>query len=289
MSRTDLAVLILTKDEERNLPVALASLAPLAADVYVIDSASSDATPAIAKAAGCNFVSRIFTTQADQLNWAIDQLPIENSWVMRLDADERLTPELAEELRARLTQVSPSVTGFEVKRRVYFWGRWIRHGGYYPTWLFRIWRRGTAHCESRLMDEHMVSRGGRIERLAHDIIDENRKGLSFWTDKHNRYADREVRNMLASTTSVMDVAGQARRRRWMKENAYSRCPLFIRAFAYWFLRYFVLLGFLDGRPGLVFHFLQGLWYRFLVDAKLQEHREGVRTKATPDRPNGSLP
>jgi hypothetical protein len=124
------------------------------------------------------------------------------------------------------------------------------------------------------MDEHMVSSDGRIQPLRHDIIDENHKGLTFWVDKHNRYADREVEDMLAieADRRRIEVKGQAGQRRWLKANVYARTPLFLRAIAYWFFRYVLKLGFLDGLPGLVFHFNQGLWYRFLVDAKLHELR-----------------
>jgi hypothetical protein len=218
----------------------------------------------------CMVFSHPWSTYASQFQWALEQLPLRTPWVMRLDADERLTDELAKEIRGQIAVAAPDVAAFEIKRRVYFWGRWIKHGGYYPTWLLRIWRRGKATIESRRMDEHCVVTGGRVARLRHDLIDENHKGLTFWVDKHNRYADREVQDLLASPVEQFSVAGQARRRRWLKTKLYRRAPRFVRAFAYWFLRYFLLLGFLDGRPGLVFHFLQGFWYRFLVDAKLEE-------------------
>jgi glycosyltransferase involved in cell wall biosynthesis len=278
-----LAIVILTRDEELNLPSALESLRSLGATVYVVDSGSTDATQEIARATGCVVVEHPFTVQAEQLNWALDNLGLTTDWVMRLDADERLTAELVDELLRVLPSAPPDVTGFELKRRMYFWGRWIKHGGLYPTWLFRVWRRDTARCEQRWMDEHMVSSRGRIERLAHDIIDENHKGLTFWTDKHNGYAGREVKDLLApeGERRGIDVKGQAWRRRWMKQNLYARAPPFLRAGAYWFLRYFLLRGVLDGRPGLVFHFLQGFWYRFLVDAKLEEARRRERDPLDP--------
>ncbi len=283
--RDSLSIVILTKDEEANLPRTLKSVAPLGAAVYVVDSGSTDRTLDIARSFGCTVATRAFTTYADQLNWALENLPLESRWVMRLDADERFTPELVEELREVLPGAPATVTGFELKRRVYFWGRWIRHGGYYPTWLFRIWRRGTARCEPRWMDEHMVSTGGAVRKLRHDIIDENHKGLTFWVDKHNRYADREVKDLLAIAAERrrISVTGQAGQRRWLKANVYARSPRFLRAFAYWFLRYFVQLGFLDGVPGLVFHFNQALWYRLLVDAKLRELERSDR-EAAPSRP-----
>jgi glycosyltransferase involved in cell wall biosynthesis len=278
LSAPQLTVVILTKDEEQNLPICLASLAALQPVVWIVDSGSTDRTLQIAETAGCRIVAHQWTTYADQLNWALANLTITTPWVMRLDADERLTPELAEELAAKLPTLPGDVSGLLVKRRVYFWGRWIRHGGYYPTWLLRVWRHGHARCEDRWMDEHMTIESGRTLRLAHDIVDENHKGLTFWTDKHNRYADREVKDLIALSRRARSAApaDQAGRRRWAKEAIYGRAPLFIRPLAYWMYRYFLRLGFLDGLPGLVFHFLQGFWYRFLVDAKLYERtRRGM--------------
>lgn len=127
------------------------------------------------------------------------------------------------------------------------------------------------------MDEHIVLDSGRTHRLAHDLIDENHKGLGFWVDKHNGYAEREVEDLLTmdrgNDPQSGSLEGQARRRRWLKIKIYGRAPLFARAVMYWGYRYFLRFGFLDGVPGLVFHFFQGLWYRFLVDAKLYERTE----------------
>ncbi len=269
----DLTVIILTHDEEVNLPHAFRSLAPLEARIVVVDSWSADGTAEIARGMGCEVVEHAFSTQAEQLNWALDHVQIDTPWIMRIDADERLTTDLAEELLQVVGLAPEDVTGFEVKRRVYFWGRWIRHGGHYPTWLLRVWRRGTARSELRWMDEHMVSSKGTIEKLKNDIIDENHKGLAFWVSKHNRYADREVKELLRGGGGrAIKIVGQAGRKRWLKQNVYLRAPLFVRALAYWFYRYFLRLGFMDGIAGFVFHFNQGLWYRLLVDAKLYEAR-----------------
>ncbi|NEZ59934.1 glycosyltransferase family 2 protein [Leptolyngbyaceae cyanobacterium CCMR0082] len=281
-----ISFIILTLNEEKNLPCSLKSLQSLDAPVYIVDSNSSDKTIDIAKHFNCQVYQHPFESHAKQVNWALENLPISTPWVMRLDADERLTPELAKELTEVLANVPEDVAGYQVKRRVFFMGRWIRHGGYYPTWLMRIWRTGYGTCEQRLMDEHIVLSEGRIANLKHDIIDENQKGLSFWVDKHNRYADREVQDILSAQSRELGDAlavkqfSQARQRRWVKTTLYSRFPLFLRAFIYWLLRYTLGLGFLDGTEGLIFHFLQGFWYRFLVDAKLYEifrHRKLQRT------------
>lgn len=271
-----LSVIILTKNEEANLLNCLNSMQKLNVEIFIVDSGSTDRTVEIAQKAGCQVFEYPFENHAKQLNWAIQNLPITTPWLMRLDADELLTPELAEELKLVLPQTSNDIAGYQVKRRVFFMNRWIRHGGYYPTWLLRIWRTGLGTCEQRWMDEHIVLSQGKVANLQHDIIDENKKGLSFWIDKHNRYADREVKDLLNMAVEQDDLLlkkgqlSQASQRRWIKKNLYRRSPLFLRAFLYFLLRYTIGLGFLDGKEGLIFHFLQGFWYRFLVDAKIYE-------------------
>lgn len=272
-----LSIIILTKNEEANLPDCLASLQKLEAEIFLVDSGSTDRTTAIAQKAGCQVFEHTFENQAKQLNWALDNLPIATPWIMRLDADERLTPELAEELKRVLPRATEEITGYQVKRRVFFMGRWMRHGGYYPTWLLRVWRASLGKSEQRWMDEHIVLSRGKIGDLKGDIIDENHKGLSFWIDKHNRYADREVKDLLylaleEDSLLKQSQLSQASQRRWVKKNLYGRSPLFFRAFLYFLMRYTIGLGFLDGIEGLIFHFLQGFWYRFLVDAKIYELR-----------------
>ncbi len=270
-----LTVIALTYDEAIHLPRLVASFAGLPCRFFVVDSGSTDGTPEVAQDLGAEVVSHPFESYAAQFNWALDNLTIDTPWVMRMDADEYILPALAEELTRVLPAAPASVGGWMVRRRVFFWGRWIRHGGYYPTWLLRVWRTGSGRIETRLMDEHVVLSEGGTRCLKHDLVDENLKGLGPWTDKHNRYADREVIDLATKNSGLDEVGvpvGQAGRRRRLKFSVYARAPLFLRAFLYWVYRYVFLLGFLDGMPGLVFHFLQGFWYRFLVDAKLYERR-----------------
>lgn len=273
-----LSVIVLTKNEEIHLARCLNSLKALNADVYIVDSGSQDATVSIAKEFGACVVSHPFVNHAEQLNWAIQNLAIQTPWTMRLDADEYLSPELILEISGRLPFLAGNVSGIFIKRRVYFWKRWIRFGGYYPIWLLRIWRTGKGSCEERFMDEHIKIDSGQTLRLRHDLIDENLKGLGFLTEKHNGYSKREVEDMKTAAGTSLALSGQAARKRWLKEHLYWKLPPLFRVFAYWVFRYFFLLGFLDGIPGLVFHFLQCFWYRFLVDAKWMEEQRLQKEK-----------
>ena len=241
--------------------------------IFVVDSGSTDKTIDIASSFTDQVIYHPFTNQAEQFNWALDNLPIETEWVFRLDADEFLTPDLIEEIRTVLPRTPGNVTGLIMKRRVYFKGRWIKHGGYYPIWLLRLFRYGKAQSEQLEMDEHIVLLEGETQRLKNDFVDNNHKDLTFWTLKHENYAAREARSLLklVGDENKGDLGGeQSMRKRWLKGNVYARSPLFLRALLYFLFRYFVLLGFLDGVEGLIFHTLQGFWYRFYVDAKIWE-------------------
>ncbi len=279
-----LAILILTHNEEKNIEKCLASIAPTGARVYIVDSLSDDRTVEIAESMGAIVLKRPWTTYADQLNWGLDNAHIETDWIMRMDADEEFTPELASAIINFLEDPPADVAGAYIRRRVYFMGQWIRHGGYYPTWLLRIFRNGHGRCETLFMDEHIVITGGKTISINADIIDKNNKDLTFWTDKHNKYASREVLDILNKERKQLDspqkntiveasITGpQDSARRWVKDKFYLRTPLFVRPLLYFIYRYFIRLGFMDGTRGLIFHFLQAFWYRFLVDAKLYEHR-----------------
>lgn len=289
MTHPLVSAIVLTYNEEENLEACLSSLAGVADDIHLIDSGSTDGTLKIAEKHTKHILANKFVNQAEQLNWALDKIKPDSSWMLRLDADERLSPELAEELRSRLPSATQKVSGFYLKRRVYFMGAWIKYGGYYPTWLLRVWRNGKARAENRWMDEHMLLSEGQAGMLTNDIIEENKKNLNFWIGKHNSYASREAIEELKfkygiTTEHVLtpDISGaQDSRKRWIKTKLYFRLPLFFRAFAYFIYRYFFRFGFLDGKEGLIFHFLQGFWYRFLVDAKIYEIKRTAERENKP--------
>jgi glycosyltransferase involved in cell wall biosynthesis len=278
-----LAAIVLTKNEERDLPACLASLAGVASEVFVIDSGSTDVTVDIAKRYGARVLVNPFFNYATQFNWALNHIESGAEWILRIDADERLSEELQQELQQRLSGLPNDVTGLVVPLRIRFLGRTIRHGASYPVWLLRLWRRGAGRCEDTWMDEHIVLSQGQVLKLRGDLIHEIPKNLSEWTLKHDGYATRECKDILAGTEGgVRSPSGpQARLRRLLKQRFYLRLPAFYRAFFYWFYRYFLRLGFLDGKEGLIYHFLQAFWYRFLVDAKLYELQLSGGEKADP--------
>lgn len=282
----DLTVLILTKNEAINLRKCIESFRGIAKRFVVVDSLSTDCTETLCKdlnnelnkVGSClDFYQNPFIDYATQLNWGLTHTDIHTEWSMRMDADEELTNELAQEIDRELPSIRPTVNGIILRRRVYFMGRWIKHGGRYPELLLRIFRTGKAVCEQRIMDEHMILSEGITACFAHDFIDNNQKDLDWWIGKHNWYSNREVLDHqlhLQGKNDALESASrsgnQAVRKRIIKNHGYYRLPLFFRAHLYFFYRYYILLGFLDGKEGKIFNFLQAYWYRFLVDAKLFE-------------------
>jgi glycosyltransferase involved in cell wall biosynthesis len=272
MSLPSVAAIILTKNEELRLPACLESLAGVVSEVFVVDSGSADRTLDIAEHYGARVLVHSFGNYATQFNWALSNIDTGADWILRIDADERLTEELRRDMAKRLPYVGNGVTGLLVCRRVHFLGRWIRHGDSYPVWLLRLWRKGLGRVEDTWMDEHVVLSEGQVLELRGDLIHEIPISLSEWTRKHDWYAMRECRDILTAghERDAHSAGRQARLKRMLKRHLYLRLPLFHRAFLYWFYRYFLRLGFLDGKEGLIYHFLQAFWYRFLVDAKLYE-------------------
>jgi glycosyltransferase involved in cell wall biosynthesis len=278
-----LAVIILTHNEERHISRALVSVAGIASEVFVVDSFSSDRTAELARAQGATVLQNKFINYAKQFQWALDNAPVTALWIMRLDADEVIEADLAARIRNELPRLPDEVAGINLKRKHIFLGRWIRHGGRYPLVLLRIWRRGHGRIEDRWMDEHMILWGGRTVTFEGGFADHNLNDLTFFTDKHNKYATREAIDVINERRRLFhrdDLATeegsrQAAIKRRIKEKLYNRVPYQISAPAYFLFRLIFQLGFLDGKEGLVYHGLQGLWYRFLVGAKVEELKAAI--------------
>lgn len=272
-----LVAVILTLNEELHLARCIDSLNGVADEIVVADCFSTDATQEIARSRGARVIQHEWVNYATQFNWALTQLAADTDWVLRIDADEYLTPQLLDEICTRLPGVGPAIDGVYCSRRMTFQGRLIRHGGVFPVRVLRLFRHGRGQCENRWMDEHIKVAGPTVD-FAGELIDDNLNNLTWWTTKHNHYASREAVDLLNLEYGFMphdSVAGlrggsQAAVKRWVKEVVYARLPPGFRAFAYFFYRYVIRLGFLDGRAGTAFHFLQGFWYRYLVDAKVAE-------------------
>lgn len=271
-------VVVLTRNEARNLPALLASVCDWAAEVAIVDSGSTDATLAIAARHGAVLYTHEFSTHAQQWAWALGNVRISSEWVLALDADQRVTPELAAELHRRLgSGAKPAVDAFFVNRRQVFRGTWIRHGGYYPKYLLKLFRRGRARVdEAELVDHHFIVEGS-TGKLENDIVEDNANEASIaaWVAKHNGYATLQARQELAreSVSRPANLRGNPDERvQWLRVNLWQRLPLYFRPLLYFLYRYVARLGFLDGRNGFVFHFLQGYWYRLLVDINLDELR-----------------
>lgn len=274
----DLSVIILSYNEEIHIRRCIENVYPIAREIFVIDSYSTDATLDIA-----NEFKNVHILQnkwennyAKQFNWALQNVSINTKWVLRLDADEYLTEALIGELRKKLNFIPENITGIVFNRRHIFLGKWMRNG-VYPVRLLRLFQYKKGVCEQRLMDEHIVLKEGDYLRFENDFVDENLNNLSWWSQKHVGYAVREAVDLLdieldlgISKNSIDTSLNEQALRKRVAKLKYATQPLFLRSFLYFCYRYFFKLGFLDGKEGFLWHFMQGWWYRTLVDAKIFE-------------------
>ncbi len=271
------SVIILTFNSELSIGQTLQSVSGLTDDIHVVDSGSRDRTLEIATSFGATVLEHPFENYGAQRNWAIDSIAPKYGWQLHLDADERLTAELRDEIAA--LGENADIAGYHLPRLMHFLGRPIRHGAMFPTWHMRLFRNGLGRCEARRYDQHFYVTSGRTARLRAHMIDDIRMPLTEWTFRHNRWSDAEVEE-LSQGDSHGRIAGQfsgnpVQRKRYLR-GLYNRAPLFARPFALFFYRYFLRAGFLDGTEGFIFFVLQTFWFRFLIDAKLYERRESRR-------------
>lgn len=273
----DISVIILTFNEEKHIARCIKSLSTFTDKVFIVDSGSTDKTVEIARSMGAEVSVNQWVNYATQFNFGIENNPFKTKWLMRMDSDEYVLPELSDEINQKLFLIPEDVSGMYIKRRVIFFEKWIKHGAFYPMWLMRIWRNGHGICEESWMDEHIKLFQGNVIHLEKDLVDHNLNNITWWTQKHNLYSIREVidilnmkynfRNFVAVEPKLFGT--QEERKRYLKVK-YASFPLFTRPIFYFFYRYFIRLGFIDGKQGLMWHFLQGFWYRFLIDVKIFE-------------------
>ena len=271
----DIAVIVLTYNEQDNLSFALESVCGWAHQVFVVDSFSKDRTVEVAARYDCIVSQHEFVSESSQRNWSLTNLPIDASWIFFLDADEWMPIALRDEIAAVLSQ-GTAHNGFLLRWRLIWMGRWVKRG-YYPKWLPRLVRRGSAKWEIREINPHLVVEG-TLGRLQNDFIHENRKGLRDWSEKHIRYAIQEAIELfrLQEQPSELEPSlfgSQAQRLRWIRVRVYNRLPALSRPFFYFFYRVIIRLGFLDGWQAVVYHFLHAFWCPLLIDLFYLEMKE----------------
>lgn len=275
----DLTVIILTYNEEIHIRRALENVCPIAKKVLVIDSPSTDRTVEI-----CNefpevevVVHKYPGNQAEQFNWALDNCKIDTQWVLRMDADEYCSPELISEMQEKLPAMDESISAVVLPLGRAFMGCVLKHGIVNGVKMIRLFRYGKVRYEQRLMDEHLKVMEGQTVSFSHNFVDDNRLPLRQFVDKHNNYSAREAAVLLdaeygltqTTENESAELAAEVAAKRAQKAK-YAKMPLFWRSFAYFIYRYIFKMGFLDGKEGFLWDFLQGWWYRTLVDAKVFE-------------------
>ena len=284
----DITTIILTYNEEIHIARCLENVCSFSKKVIIVDSPSTDRTREIAESFNrqdhlVEIVEHKYPgNQAEQFNWTIDNVKIDTEWVLRIDADEYLLPELVDELKQKLPEMPKNVTGIEFKRRHIFMGKWVKHG-IYPVVMMRMFRTGYGRYDARLMDEHITLKKGHSIVFDNDFCDHSLINISEYCKKHINYAHceateilNEMYNLKGSGSENVTHLGKQAERKHKTKSKYNRSPLFWRSFAYFVYRYFLRGGFLDGKEGFVFAFIQGWWYRTLVDVKILEVRRWLK-------------
>ncbi|RZK24883.1 MAG: glycosyltransferase family 2 protein [Flavobacterium sp.] len=274
MTSLPITVIILTYNESNNITDCLDSVKGMTDDIILVDSGSTDDTLHKASAYNPSIYHHPFENYSKQRNWAFDNVSTKYEWILNMDADHRLTSEIVAELATWFGKGIPAdVNGFMASRRTMFLGRWIKYGGHYPVYHGIIFRKGFGACEDKEYDQHFMIEGKSI-LLKSDVIDIITDSLTNFIARHNKWATLEANDILnigsAENKIVPNKNGNMMEKRRYQRMKYYSYPLFWRVFLYFFYRFLLKGGFRDGKPGLIFHFLQGFWFRFLVDSKIYE-------------------
>ncbi|UUM12845.1 glycosyltransferase family 2 protein [Clostridiaceae bacterium HFYG-1003] len=275
----DITAIILTKNEELNIVACIDTIKAWVDRIVVVDSGSTDNTVELAKAAGADIFYHEWKHYADQFNWALDNVSIETKWVYRIDADERVPKELAEEIISEMrNHDNDDINGFLMNHTLYFLGRFLKHGGS-NLQKITVFKHGMGDFEDRAMGEHIVLKQGTTIILKNYCLHYDCKSLNAYIDKHNSYATREVfdyyerRRKLNEQAYLYELAEKTKK---LRDGVYYRLPKFFRARLYYWYRYYGQMGFLDGKPGKIYCYIQAYMYRYIIDAKIYEYevREG---------------
>lgn len=276
----DITAIILTKNEEINIEDCIKSVLHIVKRVIVIDSFSTDRTVELAKSLGVEVIQNEFINHSKQYKFGVYAANIQTMWTFRIDADERMTTESAAELELLCkANIDTDVTGIVVRFKKNFLGKDLYHGGLYPWKKMIVYKTGKGDIEDRAMDEHIVVLEGRTVEMRSDSLHFDFKGLDFWINKHNWYSSKETADYFKEQETVTQEKQDLKT--VIKMNFYYRLPMGLRSHLYYLYRYYVKLGFLDGKEGQIYAFLQAYWYRYLVDAKIYEcEKNSIRYKGT---------
>lgn len=271
--KTDITVIILTKNEEANIERCINSVKGWGERVVVLDSGSTDRTIELAEYLGAEVYNHEpFENHGKQFNWALDNLQIKTNWVFRIDADEVVPTDLAEEIIQKCQLHSTDdVNAFEMRFKVFFLDRFLKYGGAYPFCKINIFKYSKARFNERPLGDNVELKEGQYIQLQCDCLHYDFKSLSAFVRKHDWYADLEVCSYYRQLDSIdANISKAAKIRKAIRNNVYYKLPRYLRAkFYYWYILY-CRLGFLDGEAGYVYAFIKSYFYRFLVDAKIYE-------------------
>lgn len=291
-------LLIPTRNEAANIRRCLLSARELVDQIFVIDSESQDETIDIARQYADDVVTLTYVHNAIIpwiYQWGLDNLPIRNEWVLILEADQEISTELRHELQSLFSQHHISENGFYIQRKQIFRGRALRFGGYGAKYMLKLFRRTSGELDVNEQDTRIYV-NGTIGKLKHPIIEENQNenAILFYLQKHLRYAEAfateefQRRNSRTGWKLSPSLFGTPDQRILRLKSLYYRSPLYVRPFAYFVYRYIFLLGFLDGKQGAIFHFLQAFWFRLIVDIRLEELQRTMLTAQPTNRNAASV-
>jgi len=271
----NITAIILTKNEEANIERCINSIKDWFTRIIVVDSGSIDKTVEIAESMGVEVYNHIpFENHGKQFNWAVDNIQIDTPWIFRVDADEVVTEELASEIISECHKhLDDDVNAFEMRFKVFFLGRFLKHGGAYPFCKINIFKKDKARFNERPLGDNVELYEGRYLQLKNDCLHYDFKNLSAFIKKHDWYADLEVQSYYGSLDcEAANISNAAKLRKALRVSLYYKLPRYFRAKLYYWFIYYIRLGFLDGEAGHVFAFLQAYFFRFVVDAKIYEQK-----------------
>jgi glycosyltransferase involved in cell wall biosynthesis len=266
-----ITAIILTFNEEIHIHRCLKSIYPYVDNIYIVDSFSTDNTTQIAECfyPKVKILQNKWKNHSDQFNWALSKIENISQWILRIDADEILSISDGFNLNFELIN-NQNIDGYFLKREIIFQGDLVKYGAGKNLHSLRLFRTGKGFSQQRLMDEHIYV-SGKTSILPIKIIDKNLKTLTWWTEKHNKYATNEAIELLnIKYNFINQPTANLSARNSLRVRLYSKLPLKLRAAAYFIYQYFIQLGFMDSKSGREFHFLQSFWYRYLVDSKIYE-------------------